>query len=122
MTRDEIAREVPRGRAAAAAASRSRPRRSTWIFSAGGASCSCAAWANPTYNVRGWRGPCYLLADAHYATYRELIDATDWDQLGPAAIPAAATAWSTAASSRPPCSRSEKGFRDVLRMAVWQMT
>ena len=27
----------------------------------------CAAWANPTRNVRGWRAPCYLIADAHCA-------------------------------------------------------
>ena len=41
----------------------------------------------PTYNVRGWRGPCYLLGDAHYDTYRELLDATDWGRWGRAAIP-----------------------------------
>ncbi|MBQ2820612.1 MAG: adenosyl-hopene transferase HpnH [Thermoguttaceae bacterium] len=43
----------------------------------------CAAWANPTRNVCGWKGPCYLLTDAHYATYRELIEKTDWNSLGP---------------------------------------
>ncbi|MGD0901005.1 MAG: adenosyl-hopene transferase HpnH, partial [Thermoguttaceae bacterium] len=43
----------------------------------------CAAWASPTRNVRGWRGPCYLVADAHYPTYREMIEATDWRRLGP---------------------------------------
>ena len=39
----------------------------------------CAAWANPTRNVRGWKGPCYLITDAHYSTYRELVEATAWD-------------------------------------------
>ena len=52
-------------------------------FLCGERELDCAAWANPTYNVRGWRGPCYLLGDAHYETYRELVDATDWRQFGP---------------------------------------
>ena len=82
----------------------------------------CTAWANPTYNVRGWRGPCYLVGDAHYETYRELVEATDWDRLGPGGDPRCATAWYTAASSQQPCSPRHKGFADVLRMAVWQMT
>ena len=43
----------------------------------------CAAWANPTRNVCGWKGPCYLLTDAHYTTYRELLEKTDWQSLGP---------------------------------------
>ena len=52
-------------------------------FLCGERELTCAAWANPTYNVRGWRGPCYLVSDAHYETYRELVEATDWDRLGP---------------------------------------
>lgn len=42
----------------------------------------CTAWGNPTRNVAGWRSPCYLLADKHYPTYRELIERTDWDSYG----------------------------------------
>jgi hopanoid biosynthesis associated radical SAM protein HpnH len=51
-------------------------------FLAGKRELSCSAWAIPTRNVRGWKGPCYLITDAHYASYRELIEATDWDRLG----------------------------------------
>ena len=42
----------------------------------------CAAWANPTRNVRGWRTPCYLIADGHCRSYRELIASTDWSARG----------------------------------------
>lgn len=42
----------------------------------------CTAWGNPTRNVAGWRSPCYLLADRHFATYDELIKNTDWDVYG----------------------------------------
>ena len=42
----------------------------------------CTAWGNPTRNVAGWRSPCYLIADKHFRTYRELIANTDWDSYG----------------------------------------
>ena len=48
----------------------------------------CAAWANPTRNIRGWKGPCYLLTDKPTTqTYQDLIDSTDWDGLGPGRDP-----------------------------------
>jgi hopanoid biosynthesis associated radical SAM protein HpnH len=42
----------------------------------------CTAWGNPTYNTRGWKGPCYLITDAHYETFEELMTKTPWDQYG----------------------------------------
>jgi hopanoid biosynthesis associated radical SAM protein HpnH len=42
----------------------------------------CMAWTSPTYTVRGWRTPCYLLADAHVPTFKELIDGTEWEKYG----------------------------------------
>ena len=42
----------------------------------------CTAWGNPTYNPRGWKGPCYLMTDAHHATYREFIENTPWEKYG----------------------------------------
>jgi hopanoid biosynthesis associated radical SAM protein HpnH len=82
----------------------------------------CAAWANPTYNVRGWRGPCYLLGDAHYESYRELLDATDWGGLGPGGDPRCAHCLVHCGFEPAAVLLAHKGLRDVLRMAVWQMT
>lgn len=42
----------------------------------------CTAWGNPTYNPRGWKGPCYLMTDAHHQTFRELIEKTPWEKYG----------------------------------------
>lgn len=39
----------------------------------------CTPWANVTRNPRGWKGPCYLITDAHYPSYRELMEKTDWE-------------------------------------------
>ncbi len=43
----------------------------------------CTAWGDPTYNVRGWKGPCYLITDAHYNTFEELMTRTRWEAYGP---------------------------------------
>ena len=38
--------------------------------------------ATPTYNPRGWKGPCYLITDAHYGSYKELVEKTHWEKYG----------------------------------------
>ena len=42
----------------------------------------CTAWAIPSYSLLGWQRPCYLMADGYAASYRELLDSTDWDSYG----------------------------------------
>ena len=51
-------------------------------FLAGKRELTCTAWAIPTYNIRGWKAPCYLITDAHYPTYQEMLDQVDWDKYG----------------------------------------
>jgi hopanoid biosynthesis associated radical SAM protein HpnH len=82
----------------------------------------CAAWANPTYNVQGWRGPCYLLGDAHYETYRELVASTDWSRLGPSGDARCEHCLVHCGFEPAAVLTAHKGLRDVVRMAMWQMT
>lgn len=42
----------------------------------------CTAWGNPTFNPRGWKGPCYLITDEHHASFRDLIEKTPWEKYG----------------------------------------
>jgi hopanoid biosynthesis associated radical SAM protein HpnH len=52
-------------------------------FLAGNQTYQCTPWSNPTYNVFGWQKPCYLLSDeGHAATFKELINDTEWDKYG----------------------------------------
>src|SRR5207248_8654836 len=51
-------------------------------FLAGKRDLSCSAWAIPTRNIRGWKGPCYLMTDAHYSSYAELLEKVEWDKYG----------------------------------------
>jgi hopanoid biosynthesis associated radical SAM protein HpnH len=51
-------------------------------FLAGERELMCAAWANPTYNTKGWKAPCYLITDGHFKSFGEFIDNTKWNQYG----------------------------------------
>jgi MoaA/NifB/PqqE/SkfB family radical SAM enzyme len=51
-------------------------------FLAGKRDLSCSAWAIPTRNIRGWKGPCYLMTDAHYSSYAELLEKVQWEKYG----------------------------------------
>ena len=51
-------------------------------FLAGKRDLHCTAWAIPTRNVKGWKAPCYLMTDGHYAGYREMLAKVDWDKYG----------------------------------------
>ena len=52
-------------------------------FLQGARELPCTAWGNPTYNVKGWKGPCYLITDGHYKTFEELMNQTPWENYGP---------------------------------------
>ena len=79
----------------------------------------CTPWGMPSYSIFGWQKPCYLLQDAYFETYAELLEQTEWHQYG-------------AASGNPRCANcmvhsgyeasavndtfgSLKGFWDTIR-------
>ncbi len=43
----------------------------------------CTPWGSPNYGVFGWQRPCYLFSEGGYAaSFRELMETTDWDRYG----------------------------------------
>jgi hopanoid biosynthesis associated radical SAM protein HpnH len=42
----------------------------------------CTPWGSPSYSVLGWQKPCYLLNEGYYATFKELLEDTDWSKYG----------------------------------------
>ncbi|MFC0041772.1 adenosyl-hopene transferase HpnH [Actinomadura rayongensis] len=42
----------------------------------------CTAWAIPSYSLKGWQRPCYLMEDGYADSYRELTETTDWSAYG----------------------------------------
>lgn len=56
-------------------------------FLAGKRELTCTAWAIPTYNIQGWKAPCYLMTDTlhsagHYPTYQEMLAKVPWERYG----------------------------------------
>jgi hopanoid biosynthesis associated radical SAM protein HpnH len=43
---------------------------------------ACTAWGIPSYSLKGWQRPCYLMDDGHVGSYRELVEDTDWSAYG----------------------------------------
>jgi len=51
-------------------------------FLAGNQSYECTPWSMPLRTVFGWQKPCYLIGEGYVATFRELMEDTDWDDYG----------------------------------------
>jgi hopanoid biosynthesis associated radical SAM protein HpnH len=51
-------------------------------FLAGKRELACVPWSTPTRNPRGWRQPCYLLADDYCPSFQVLMEKTDWEAYG----------------------------------------
>ena len=52
-------------------------------FLVGKRELECSAWAIPTRNIAGWRGPCYFMAGAgHFPTYEAMLAQVDWSKFG----------------------------------------
>ncbi len=82
----------------------------------------CAAWANPTRNVMGWKGPCYLITDRHYETHRELVELTDWDALGQGNDPRCEHCMVHCGFEPAAVLGVNKRLGDSLKMALWQLS
>jgi hopanoid biosynthesis associated radical SAM protein HpnH len=48
-------------------------------FAAGRRHYPCTPWGNPTRTPKGWKGPCYLIEGAYFATWDGYWSGVDWD-------------------------------------------
>jgi hopanoid biosynthesis associated radical SAM protein HpnH len=91
-------------------------------FLAGKRELQCTAWGNPTRNVKGWKGPCYLITDQHHKTFRELIDNTPWDQYGRGKDPRCEHCMVHCGFEPSAALGVNKKLGDALKMLMWQLT
>ena len=82
---------------------------------------ACTPWATPTRNPQGWRAPCYQIVDAHYPTFREMMERTDWDSYGVGRDPRCAQCMMHS-GFEPSVVREMSGFSDLWRMFRWNLT
>jgi len=81
----------------------------------------CTAWGNPTYNPRGWKGPCYLMTDTHYKTYDELIEKTPWEKYGRGRDPRCEDCMVHAGYEASAVIGGNKKFGDTWKMLKWTL-
>lgn len=82
----------------------------------------CAAWANPTRNIRGWKGPCYLITDQHYQTHQELVEQTDWEALGQGNDPRCEHCMVHCGFEPAAVLAANRRLADAFKMAKWQLS
>ena len=91
-------------------------------FLAGKRELTCTAWGNPTRNVKGWKGPCYLITDRHHATFRDLMDDTPWDAYGYGKDPRCEHCLMHCGYETAAALGVNGKFGDTLKMLMWQLT
>jgi hopanoid biosynthesis associated radical SAM protein HpnH len=91
-------------------------------FLSGKRELTCTAWGNPTRNVRGWKGPCYLITDEHHPTFRGLMEDTDWDRYGYGKDARCEHCMVHCGYEPSAALGVNKKLGDSLRMLIWQLT
>ena len=82
----------------------------------------CTAWGNPTYNPRGWKGPCYLMTDTHHATFEDFIEKTPWEKYGRGRDPRCADCMVHVGYEPSAVLGSHRKFGDNWKMLQWQVS
>lgn len=91
-------------------------------FLSGKRELTCTAWGNPTRNVKGWKGPCYLITDEHHATFDELMDNTNWDEYGYGKDPRCEHCMVHCGYEPSAALGVNKRMGDSLKMLLWQLS
>jgi hopanoid biosynthesis associated radical SAM protein HpnH len=91
-------------------------------FLSGERELTCTAWGNPTRNVKGWKGPCYLITDRHHATFQELMDDTPWDDYGYGKDPRCEHCMVHCGYEPSAALGVNKKLGDSLKMLLWQLS
>jgi len=82
----------------------------------------CTAWGNPTYNPRGWKGPCYLMTDTHHSTFSDFINKTPWESYGRGRDPRCADCMVHVGYEPSAVLGGHRKFGDNWKMLQWQVS
>ena len=80
---------------------------------------SCTAWGNPTYNTKGWKGPCYLITDQHHDSFKGLIEDTRWERYGHGRDPRCEDC--LVHSGYEASAATASGFTDTWKLLAWSL-
>ncbi len=90
-------------------------------FLAGERELTCTAWGNPTYNTKGWKGPCYLMTDAHHESFQQLIGNTPWEKYGYGRDPRCENCLVHCGYEASAATGKDARFGDMWKMMAWNL-
>ena len=79
----------------------------------------CTPWGNPTRNYMGWKSPCYLITDAHYKTFSEYMENTDWKRYQEGGDPRCKDCMMHCGFEPTVVLEGGKRLSDIVEMARW---
>lgn len=91
-------------------------------FLSGKRELTCTAWGNPTRNVKGWKGPCYLITDEHHASFKDLMENTPWENYGRGNDPRCEHCLMHCGYEPSAALGVNKKLGDSLKMLFWQLS
>lgn len=91
-------------------------------FLSGERELQCTAWGNPTRNIKGWKGPCYLITDEHHKSFDGLINDTDWSKYGHGNDPRCENCMVHSGYEASAALGVNSRLGDSLKMLMWQLT
>ena len=90
-------------------------------YLAGDRDYPCTPWGNVTYNVCGWKAPCYLITDEHYKSYDEFMNKVDWSKYGPGNDPRCENCMAHCGVEPTIALSASSNIKDALTMAKWTL-
>jgi hopanoid biosynthesis associated radical SAM protein HpnH len=82
----------------------------------------CTAWASPTRNILGWKGPCYLITDIHHKSFDDYLTKTPWEKYGYGNDPRCEHCLMHSGYETAAAVGVNSRLGDTLKMIKWQFT
>jgi len=82
----------------------------------------CTAWGNPTRNILGWKGPCYLITDIHHKSFDDLLNKTPWERYGYGKDPRCENCMVHSGYEASAALGVNGQLGDLFKMVKWQFT
>jgi hopanoid biosynthesis associated radical SAM protein HpnH len=90
-------------------------------FAAGLRDYPCTPWGNPTFTPKGWKGPCYLIEDRYYGTWKDFFGGVDWDYWERRTDPRCRNCKMHSGFEASVVRKLGESMSDVVTMTRWQM-
>jgi len=81
----------------------------------------CTPWGNPTRNPLGWKSPCYLVTDAYYASFKEMMGKTPWEKYGTDSDPRCRNCMVHSGYEATVMREAFANPSDLLRLIIWNL-